>query len=337
MDASSDSVAHCSIHPFIRETPCDPLPLFQRVVPIAIDRIEQASPPFLSLVNFVKEGNHLDENAAEQAYTLLRNLAFKSGGQLHKFEILYKLVDSPNGSCSGFANSLVILLTSSDEELIQSTLFFMHAALFDQPSFVLFDFLETGIFATLPREFYEQDEDVLVNNRGDLMRIVARFMRCPSSSDSELICQERSVNLETLQTTFIDLFFRPIKPFLTVLWNNRREITISEASTGFSTLIASIVRNSQFLEEMTQFVLSSSVALAFTDALVLCEEHTTIRTLLDGVKQGYGTWDERTPSVLKREQRVLTKLHEEGILGYSTKPVQSTKLKCPEKSERESQ
>ncbi|KAK2958170.1 hypothetical protein BLNAU_6874 [Blattamonas nauphoetae] len=72
-----------SLWPFNRDThraiSRAPPPLFVTTEPDTINTIEQATPPFLSLVAFAKEGNHFDDKTAQKACALLRRLKpFKS-------------------------------------------------------------------------------------------------------------------------------------------------------------------------------------------------------------------------------------------------------------------
>ncbi|KAK2940214.1 hypothetical protein BLNAU_24869 [Blattamonas nauphoetae] len=95
----------------------------------------------------------------------------------YKFEpLLFKLVPIPDGSCSGFAESIGLLLTSSNKELVQATLPFLHRIVNASSSSSLFDFTVTGFFNLLPLAFYEQEVHLCAQSGLYLTRIVTAFI-----------------------------------------------------------------------------------------------------------------------------------------------------------------
>ncbi|KAK2949705.1 hypothetical protein BLNAU_15376 [Blattamonas nauphoetae] len=150
-------------------------------------------------------------------------------------QILFELVPARDGSCSGFAECLVLLLTSANEALVQSK-----EATFEGPL------------------------------RGDLYR---QFFIC----------------------------------------SHRRRIADTGDSHSFSTLDGTIFTYSLFLGQMTEFVLSSPLALASMDCVVISETGSLTVALLWNVMKYFGAWKEDDASVEKRKQRIVAKLREEGI------------------------
>ncbi|KAK2948134.1 hypothetical protein BLNAU_16934 [Blattamonas nauphoetae] len=73
---------------------------------------------FQSLVNFVKEGNNLTDQGTSHACRLLRENTPSSEQAAN--QILFSLVPSPDNSCSGFTESMSLLLTSSNSELVKT-------------------------------------------------------------------------------------------------------------------------------------------------------------------------------------------------------------------------
>ncbi|KAK2961702.1 hypothetical protein BLNAU_3139 [Blattamonas nauphoetae] len=90
-----------SIQTFTPDAHDDAKLLFLRTEPNNITTIEQATLSFMSLVDFIKEGNSLDDNATEQACTLLESI----GKAFDKNQILFELVPSPDGQPEKFAHT----------------------------------------------------------------------------------------------------------------------------------------------------------------------------------------------------------------------------------------
>ncbi|KAK2947337.1 hypothetical protein BLNAU_17724 [Blattamonas nauphoetae] len=223
-----NSIQHLSPWPFNR----DDIPLFLRTQPRSFGTIKQASKLFLSLVDFVKAGNNLDHTATRQACALLQNIVPEFNQKYNAEQILFILVPIPDGSCSGFAESIVLLLTSSNKELVQATLPLLDRIVFVSSSSALFDFLETGFFNLLPLAFYEQEA-----------HLCAR---------SGMLCSNKLISLDTFHETYTKQFLRPIRPFLDFVCKNRRRINFDDNSPDFSAFLQTILKCSPFLEEMTQ-------------------------------------------------------------------------------------
>ncbi|KAK2942931.1 hypothetical protein BLNAU_22142 [Blattamonas nauphoetae] len=64
---------------------------------------------------------------------------------------------------------------------------------------------------------------------------------------------------------------------------------------------------------MTLFVLSSSIALTYTECLDCYENGHLISNLLESVREGVRAWKREGPAVRKRGQQILAKLCEEGL------------------------
>ncbi|KAK2950645.1 hypothetical protein BLNAU_14451 [Blattamonas nauphoetae] len=288
----------------------DVKPLFPRIEPDTIETVKQASLPFSSLVDFIKKGNILNSKGTEQACGLLQRIVSVCSVK----QILFVLIPTPDHSCSGFTQSIVPLLTSSNEELVKASLSLLQtvAINFSVPT-TCFDILATGLLTLLPQSFYKQEIHLFAQHRMYLMRIVISFMSCVSPSSTRVIFQNRQVSADSFKPIFIDNFLHPIQPFLEFISRNRRRITDSGDSHHFSQLLGSLIEYAPFLEEMTQFVLSSSLLMTWTDSLHFIETDVLTSDLLWFLKDGFLTWKMNAPAVQQRGQQILSKLRAEGL------------------------
>ncbi|KAK2947765.1 hypothetical protein BLNAU_17284 [Blattamonas nauphoetae] len=104
---------------------CVETPLFLKIDLDNITEVDEGSQPFLSLVNFVKEGNHLNAKATQRACSLLQKIAPLRSRRGDTNRILFKLAPIGYRSCSGFTKAMIPLLTSSNEELVKAALSFL--------------------------------------------------------------------------------------------------------------------------------------------------------------------------------------------------------------------
>ncbi|KAK2946270.1 hypothetical protein BLNAU_18791 [Blattamonas nauphoetae] len=298
---------------FHRDPNCEETPLFLRTEPNKLTTIEQVSQLFLSLVDFVMKGCPLDENVTRQTCDLLESFAPDHSDHFSADQILYELVPKPDGSCSGFTESIIPLLTSSNEALVQATLSLLSGIVLYTSSFTHFDILETGLFKLLPQAFYEQEMHLLAKHSFSLMNLVRWFILDSESDPTRAICDERQLSIETFQHIFIDHFFHPVGPFLESVFRHRRRFVDCRTCWEWSELLGSIFECSPSLEQMTLFVLSSSFALTFTDCVSFAGTSPFTNRLLWFVRDRISKWKKEGPAVQKRGQQILTKLSEEGL------------------------
>ncbi|KAK2941305.1 hypothetical protein BLNAU_23400 [Blattamonas nauphoetae] len=284
-----------SIKPFNPEV----TPLFLITNPETIETIEEASQNFLSLVTFISKGNHLDDNGTEQACALLATLSQK----FPPHDIFLELVPRLDGSCSGFTESILPLITSSNEALANSSLQFLDFSLTCEWTSTRLNFLMTGFFQHLPREFYLQRIHVVGEHGLPLMRIVSSYMFCAHPGVLKTITGESQNSMDAFHQIFMEKFFRPVQPFLEFIFTKRHEIKNSEQSPTFSDLLTTLLATSPHLEEMTQFVLSSSFTLAYTDSIYFFKTHRLDIELLRGLKVDIDAWRKEGPAVQKRGQQ----------------------------------
>ncbi|KAK2942930.1 hypothetical protein BLNAU_22141 [Blattamonas nauphoetae] len=237
MKKSSNSAKTRSKRPFSRDIP----PLFLSTDPKTFQTINEASLSFQSLVDFIKEGHDLNYRATTQACTLLEGISPHYDSEFTSEQVLSELVPTPDGSCSGFTQSIVLLLTSSNEELVNASISLLAGILYRSRTPCRFDFLASGFFSLLPKAFYEQEMHLSDKHGSFLMDTAMWFLFCSRPETSRTICQSKRISTSTFQQTFINKFFHPIEPFLNFVCRNRRDITDSENELKFTLLLASAV------------------------------------------------------------------------------------------------
>ncbi|KAK2948843.1 hypothetical protein BLNAU_16186 [Blattamonas nauphoetae] len=94
-----------------------------KIEPNTIETIELASLLYQSLVDFVAEGNIMDSETVKQTCTILQKIADNIGRTAWTHRLLFELVPTRDDSCSGFTESIVSLLTSSNEKLVNLQFF----------------------------------------------------------------------------------------------------------------------------------------------------------------------------------------------------------------------
>ncbi|KAK2949235.1 hypothetical protein BLNAU_15838 [Blattamonas nauphoetae] len=87
METNSSSTQQHSVFSYGQDAHDEMTPLFMTTNLDNIETIQLASPPFLSLVDYIKEGNNLDEKATRQACALLKSISPRLYGQISTVQI----------------------------------------------------------------------------------------------------------------------------------------------------------------------------------------------------------------------------------------------------------
>ncbi|KAK2948572.1 hypothetical protein BLNAU_16471 [Blattamonas nauphoetae] len=209
--------------------------------------------------------------------------------------------------------SVVVILTSSNEALIRETLTLLREMMMKSSGSIWFDFLTTGFFRLLPQSFYEQELHLLLISKLKLMDLVIHFLVRMRPDSSHQLCRNKHISKEFFDQPVLDLIFHPIQPFLEFICKHRRRIEDRFESYFFDQLLSNLLVSSPFFEQMTQFVLSSSVFLAITDSITFFEPDSLTKSFLEMGLDGMKYLQGQCPTVQKRGQQIVTKLCEEGI------------------------
>ncbi|KAK2950640.1 hypothetical protein BLNAU_14446 [Blattamonas nauphoetae] len=262
MGNNANSHQHKLICPFN----CEMTPLFLIRTPSKFRTVKQISPFFLSLVDFVKEGHTLDARATQTACSLLEKIRPTYFGKFDSGKIIYGLVPTHSRSCSGFTESFVVLLTSSNEELVNASLILLYRIMCYSPLTSRFNIIATGFFTLLPHTFYTQERHLVSSSHLFLIGIVRMFMTDLSRTDSRNICEKKQISMTSFHQTFMKMFLHPIQPFQEFLYRIRRRLPDSHCLTG---LFEAMVEYSPFMEQMTQQIITKLFEEGFSDEIEL--------------------------------------------------------------------
>ncbi|KAK2948351.1 hypothetical protein BLNAU_16697 [Blattamonas nauphoetae] len=119
--------------------------------------------------------------------------------------------------------------------------------------------------------------------------------------------------MDSIHEMYITNFFHPIETFLEFAFHNRRRVREERGQSDFSSLLGTLLRYTPLMGQTTQFMVSSSFALAYTDSLHFWESDNPTRQLLQNVVRAVSVWKMEDAVVRKRGQQILIRLCEEGF------------------------
>ncbi|KAK2944397.1 hypothetical protein BLNAU_20699 [Blattamonas nauphoetae] len=287
--------------------------LFLKFNPNKILPIKQTSRFFLSLVACLKNRSELDDAATQKACALLEWIESHYFVSLPANQILFELAPTPDGSCTGFVESLVLLLTSSNEAIILSTLSFLtHFARYLSGCEYI-SFMMSGFFEFLPNAFYFHEIHLTPHPNYFLMNIVGLFLVNMPKGRRIVLYGPHQLTGAAFNQIMTDHFLRPIQPFLTFIFQQRHRFEDTDASTDFAWLLGVLATHFPFVAPMTQLGLSSSFALTYTDSLIFFETDRITLMFINWILPAMKKWPKSDPAVWNRGRQILAQLKEEGI------------------------
>ncbi|KAK2947291.1 hypothetical protein BLNAU_17767 [Blattamonas nauphoetae] len=283
------------------------------VDPPSIKTVKDASSPFVSLVAFIEGGNDLDDKATKQAFEFLNWIIPGDRNHFFAYDLLIELVPQPDRSCSGFVESMIPLLTSSNARIAKSAMSLLERVVTRSVPRIRFWILETGLFPLLLNSFHDQKMHLARSSKLFLLDIVKDFLSCLDPAKARETCKTLEISMDFFQQTFMTKFMHPIEQFLENTFRNRSRWADSVMSGFVPKFLGRILELSLFSEEMTQLVVSSSFAVAYADYLHFVEKDRLTEQILQYIPEGVNAWRKDKPDVWKRKKQILAKLREEGI------------------------
>ncbi|KAK2955761.1 hypothetical protein BLNAU_9297 [Blattamonas nauphoetae] len=288
-------------------------PLFMQIDRVTIGTIEKASRCYLSLVELVKSGTSLDAAAQEHACLFLDRIRPGYNRLFSCETILSKLIPHPVGTCSGLADSLVILLTCNSRRIVTSAFSFLEG-LFSYLSWKgRYEIIETGLFSLLPAEFYFREVRLSLPSGLCLIANMTLILSCAFTPYAKEISQTRLISMETIRNVVCEKLVRPIAPVLNNLYRNKHDLSDYDQRRCSTKLLRELIRISAFHEETTRVLSLSSFPLIFTDSLISMPSDTDTSALMNDLKSNIEDWQKGFSAEQQKENGMVVKLQEEGF------------------------
>ncbi|KAK2946621.1 hypothetical protein BLNAU_18457 [Blattamonas nauphoetae] len=115
---------------------------------------------FQSFVGFIKEGAEVDLKDALDGSALLKKIQDQAFITCSFHSLIFKLVPKPDGSGSGFAESMMLFLTSSNNVLTESTISFLCIIFFE------LEFITPALLSIPSSLLGSREDDPEVHKRG---------------------------------------------------------------------------------------------------------------------------------------------------------------------------
>ncbi|KAK2941765.1 hypothetical protein BLNAU_23313 [Blattamonas nauphoetae] len=226
--------------------------------------LDDKSAIFSSLVALVKAEYPFDGALQDRTARFLLNLGPMGDTQLAD-QLVTKLVPSSGGSCAGFVESIVTLVSSHHSTVVAVALSFvrettMRASPEIRCRLVDFDLINNILATMQPHTLPISGNEEIITH---LIRIFSTLVDLASSSSlSDLGITDAADTFDLRELLFQKVFI-PSSRFVTFLISNR-SIVNGDLSSNLTLLLGKLIRICPFHRPTLEFVLASPIVMAIS-------------------------------------------------------------------------
>ncbi|KAK2959509.1 hypothetical protein BLNAU_5558 [Blattamonas nauphoetae] len=289
-------------------------PLFLATPTVHFETVQESSPFFLSLVQYIEEANTLDDSALHKAEIVLERLVSLIRPLSSNIDLLSSFAPRPDNSAEGFTEAILTLLTCDYKSLVNLSLHLLRYALDASPLKELFLFVDSGFFTRLAPTPQWIEGNL---SSQSLFNFVNTILSCTTPALPENI-QEISrlstLSMESIHQTVLEQLLQPVLPFVSYSCENRSVLEHDTLNLSIITrLLLTYLPLSVFHDPTLTFVFSHHICHTVIQHLLSLEQDLSAlicQLSLNEINTNLGTAD---LLVRTRWKAVLCRLNEEGL------------------------
>ncbi|KAK2958212.1 hypothetical protein BLNAU_6916 [Blattamonas nauphoetae] len=287
-------------------------PLFLAAPPIQIESIQTASPLFVSLVQYIEEGNTLNDIAVHKAECLLEQLVelLKDASDKPFYE---KLAPSKSKSADVFCEAILTLLASGYPSLVNDSLHILRYSFRTTPLEERFSLISSGFFIRLASTLQSMMTNLTAQALQHLLGIVRICSIGGFHEDVEHISRSLALSSESVCQIVLERELQPMTPFISFCCVNRFDVPDDSLDSSLIVrFLIQFLRSGLFHEPTLAFVFSLPTCLVITrNILSLALDHSALMYQTE-LAMFFGRYQRPDAFVTRRRKAVLSKLNEEG-------------------------
>ncbi|KAK2953704.1 hypothetical protein BLNAU_11261 [Blattamonas nauphoetae] len=294
--------------------PSDPALIFLSINPETVDWDKNQTPIFQSILKYL-EFNCPDGRTLTKISSILSALHSHINQTDDPKPITFDHLTLTVEGVDTFVTVILSLLATGNVDVRLVVFLFLEHTIYEAIRSLRLSFVETGFFTRLSTAIQQQD-----------IRCDADFGRCLVSIVSDCLqpanfhfylkrSHEETYLLPTIHQTIFDEVVKPMSGFVESVCQHRYDFDDTLISTGcLSTLFRTLIHLSPLYTPTMDFVVSSSIILAFTSCVVFFEDDDFVASFYRDLDFWMHRWKRNgDDSVRRRGREVLNRLKEEGI------------------------
>ncbi|KAK2947028.1 hypothetical protein BLNAU_18030 [Blattamonas nauphoetae] len=276
--------------------------------------VPTASGIYISLVNFVKQGKTLDQQALEKASDVLEN--FRPGGRasLKSFQIISSLAPNDKGLTIGFRTSVLDLLAAKNVKLTESVMQFLDATIASADAWTKYGFIYDNflndLFPALNPTNPPMNTEPITKSLVGILSTLVPNATCTGMRNMNLVVEEELLGVRHLVFENVLL---PSREFLVQTLQIRHRNPDSAAGMALVKLCQKLIEIAPFLPELDDFVRKHQINSAVNASMELIETDAHVLQFLDGVNATMAEWKKPGREFREAERAAKRLLIEEGL------------------------
>ncbi|KAK2950194.1 hypothetical protein BLNAU_14880 [Blattamonas nauphoetae] len=272
---------------------------------------DEKSTIYNSLVALVKARSHFDSALQDRAVRFLKNLEPKWNEPGYSAGLVNDLVPSSDGSPSGFAASIVTLLSSPHWTIVTAALSFLFAT-FRPSSAIQCQLVESDLISNVlaivqPHTLPISGNETMINNL-ILIIILCLELEYPVSL-SDLGITDAADQFNHREMIFQKVVLSSSQ-FVTSLISNRN-ILSRDSFDSFMLLLVRFIKIGPFHRRTLEFVVASPIAMAITSCLSFIDYNRHLWLTFQHIDQSLDDWKCYGPEVVESAKRMMKALFSE--------------------------
>ncbi|KAK2957841.1 hypothetical protein BLNAU_7275 [Blattamonas nauphoetae] len=269
---------------------------------------------YCSLVALVKAEYPFDNVLQDKAVLFLKSLEVKRGGRNHTSQLVTDLVPSSAGSASGFAASIVTLLTSPHSRVVAAALSFLFNIAISSSTeircrLVASDLISTVLATVQPETLPIAGNEEMINK---LVKIIERLADLAYPFNLNVLGIIASGDKFNHHEMIFQNVVLPSSQFVTFLISNQHVLN-GDVFKSFMSLLAIFIRICPFHRPTLEFVLASPIVMTFSSCLSIAEHFESLHLTLFNITHTLLEWKRYEAGVAETWKRTMRALFSESF------------------------
>ncbi|KAK2960138.1 hypothetical protein BLNAU_5021 [Blattamonas nauphoetae] len=275
---------------------------------------EDKSTIYQSLVALVKAEYPFDDALQDRAVQILKNLTPMAYEPVYSAKLVTNLVPSSAGSPSGFVESILTLLSSPHSRVVVAALSFLHQTTLRSSNSIRYRLVESDLISHMlvilhPHTLSISGNETMLNK---LVWNIILSLRLATRYYVGKLNITTALETHNHHEMIFQKVILPSSQFLTSLISNRNMLN-GELCDSFMKLLTTHLHIGPFHLPTLEFVLASTILMAFSSCLSFIEDDHDIWSILIKIDGLLYDWKNEGPEVAQSGKQILQALFSEGF------------------------
>ncbi|KAK2960013.1 hypothetical protein BLNAU_4896 [Blattamonas nauphoetae] len=276
--------------------------------------LEDKATLYRSLISLIRTNCEFDDALQDRAAQFLRILEPRWSDNDLSVNLISTLVPSPDGSPSGFIESIITLLSSPRTTIVAAALSFLFKAFTAVPPVDRCRLVESDLIRNVLATVQPHTLPISRNNTiiAHLIKIIEIF----ASLTFPYYLDQLDITTAVDQSNHREMIFQkvvfPSSQFVTFLISNRYSFN-DVIFHYFMSLMCKFIKICPYHRPTLEFILTSPIVMAFSSCLSFVEDDQTLWVSVSNMNESLEDWKKQSSEVVQSGKRAMQALFSVGF------------------------